>query len=694
MKRTLEQVQQVSQLASQLSSQLEDFARLLPGANTTAPPAPPSARGAVPVTPGTPRAPGTPETPDTPPQMNVRPSGARGNPLVPGPGGAQHPGTPQPAAAGDAIEALGNRLEQVIHVFGRMGLLLLDLHTWPTLHPAPLPPSPMQSGHDGDSRDDVDGDCPERFGEEDLKRRTELKIEEDDTAEEMQTLRSELPSNTTITRVTIDGSHPAGVRATLAALQYNVTVKALCVVAWRGTFDPQLLERLTALLKKQTPLECLELSLVDNVEFNRAFTFDQDFFEALFAHPHLQTIRIDCEQIDRIYLRQPQQLAAVVRDNTRLTHLELRGFKDCATLWQAIAPGLQANRSISTLDLRQNDLSGFAPAIASLLQANPTLTTLDIEATEWKAGELEIVIDAVAGSSTLRALHFYRASECGAGIDPEATGPRPALGQAIGKLLATNPHLESLGIQSQLDEPNVAAIREGFNANSGLRCFDPGEIRGAGNAEGAADATDAINQLLAANSRLTSVMLRAPRANDADATCGLKGLERNTSVRSLKLHLADAPAGVISLLQINRQISSLTLASDWRLHGPAKLVAQLEAIFDAVTDNTTLQAFRLEYDLSNEDWKDDIDLILARFDALCGRNKRLQEQRDQQLQRASAPATGIGLLNEFRRNDDASWPALRSEEAMAIAGAIDTVLPQEEAQRVLDVLRFADIRHA
>ncbi len=696
MKRALEEAQLVSQLASQLSSQIENFTRQFFGEQTTDPLDRSAVRGATPAPHGTARTAGPPGTSPTPPQLNSRPLAARGNPLGAGPGGGLPPVTPRQPDPGAAFVPPGNRRDQPAQVFGAMDPPILAEYTRPAFHRASEPTSHARAERDEDRSEDAgaDDDSPLRFDEEDLKRRTELKVEEDATAEEMQALRRELPSNTTITRIVIDGSHPVGVKATLAALQTNLTVKTLCIAAWRSSFDPQLQERLTALLKKQTPLECLELSLVENIEFKRTFTFDQDFFEALFAHPHLQTIRIDCEQTDRVYLRQPPHLAALLQNNACLRHLELRGFRDFATLWRAIAPGLQGNRSITTLDLRQNDLSGLAPSMAALLQTNPVITSLDIESTEWKAAELEVVIDAVARSTAIRTFNFYRASECGAGIDPDVSGTRPALGEAIGKLLATNPHLESLGIQSQLDEPNLAALRAGFNANTGLRLFDPGEIRGAGNTAGAADATDAIHQLFATQSRLTSVRLRPPQGNGAESTCGLSGLERNTSVRSLEVKLSDDFTGVTSLLQNNRHITSLTLVAESRHLGPAQLLAQLETLFDAVADNTTLQAFRLEADVSHPAWEAGFALILARFDALCGRNQRLHEQRERQLQRVTAPATGIRLLNEFRRNEDANWPPLGTGEATAIASAIDSVLPQQEAQRVLDVLRFADIRHA
>ncbi len=546
--------------------------------------------------------------------------------------------------------------------------------------------------------DDSASEAPELFGEKDLAQRTELKVENNTSPEDLQTLRMALPSNTTITRLVLDGSYPEAAKAVLTALQTNITVKSLGVVCWRSCFDPKVLAQLTALLKKQTPLQSFELCIIKSEDCNRVFTLDQDLFDALFAHPHLQTVRISCEQVDRVYLHNPQQLAARLRDNCKLKHLELREFKDCTTLWQAIAPGLADNRSITTLDLRHNDLSGLAPAIASLLQANPAIRSLDIQATEWKAAELGVVVDAVARSMTLREFYFYRASESSAATDANGQDARPALGEAIGKLLATNQHLESLGIQSKLDEANVAAIRQGLNANTSLSFFDPGEIRGADNPEGAADAIEAINQLFAANARLTSVILRPLQGEGegegADLIGGLKGLERNTSVRSLRLKFTGATEAVISLLQNNRHLTALTLVIKRPMLNPQLFALQLEAIFDAVTDNTTLLEFRLEAIIPDHPRKGDIDLILARFDALCGRNRRLQEQRDQQLQRVSAPATGIGLLNEFRRNEDANWPALRAEEARAIASAIDTVLPQDEAQRVLDVLRFTDIRHA
>ncbi len=545
--------------------------------------------------------------------------------------------------------------------------------------------------------DDSESEAPELFGEKDLAQRTELKVENDASSEDLQTLRMALPSNTTITRIDLDGSHPEAAKAVLTALQTNITVTSLSVTCWQSCFDPKVATQLTTLLKKQTPLQTFELCIAESEDSDRVFTLDQDFFEALFAHPHLETIRIDCEKVDRVYLRNPQQLAALLIDNNKLKHLELRGFKDCTTLWQAIAPGLKGNRSITSLDMRHNDLSGLAPAIASLVLANPAITSLDLQGTEWQAAELCVVIDAVARSTTLREFYLYRASE--SATDSDMKNVRPALGEAIGKLLTTNQHLESLGIQSKLDTPNVAAIRQGLNANTRLRFFDPGEIRGPGQAETAeerteGDATEAINQLFAANSRLTSVMLRPPQGKDADPSCGLKGLERNASVRSLKLKFTGATAGVISLLQNNRHITALTLITERRVQDPRLLASQLETIFDAVADNTTLREFRLDAHIPDDSRKDEVDLILARFDALCGRNQRLQEQREQQVRRVSSPATGIGLLNEFRRNEDANWPALRTEETMAIASAIDTVLPQEEARRVLDVLSFADFRKA
>lgn len=547
------------------------------------------------------------------------------------------------------------------------------------------------------SDEDSENEAPDLFSEKALKQRTELKVENDTSLEDLQTLRMALPSNTTITRLVLDGSYPEAAKAVLTALQTNITVKSLGVVCWQSCFDPKVLMQLTALLKKQTPLQSFELCIIESEECTRVFTLDQDFFDALFAHPHLETVRISCEHVDRVYLNNLQQLAARLRDNSKLKHLELREFKDFAILWEAIAPGLEGNRSVTSLDLRHNDLSGLAPDVASLLLANPAITSLDIQDTGWKAAELGVVIDAAARSTTLREFYFYRASEYANASGPDMEDARPALGEAIGKLLATNQHLESLGIQSKLDEANVVAIRQGLNANTSLRFFDPGEIRGANNPEGAADATDAINQLFATNSRLTSVMLRPPRAMDGgdgvNPTLGLKGMERNISVRSLRLKFTGDSAGVTSLLQNNRYLTSLTLVTERREQNPLLLARQLEAIFDAVTDNTTLLEFRLDALIPDDSRKGNIDLIVARFDALCGRNKRLHEQREQQMQRVSAPATGIGLLNEFRRNEDANWPALRSEEATAIASAIDTVLPQDEARRVLDVLRFADIRH-
>jgi len=51
------------------------------------------------------------------------------------------------------------------------------------------------------SDDDSTDETPELFSEKDLTQRTELKVENDTSREDLQTLRLALPSNTTITRI-------------------------------------------------------------------------------------------------------------------------------------------------------------------------------------------------------------------------------------------------------------------------------------------------------------------------------------------------------------------------------------------------------------------------------------------------------------------------------------------------------------
>lgn len=105
----------------------------------------------------------------------------------------------------------------------------------------------LSRASDDASEDDSTDETPELFSEKDLKQRTELKVEDDTSGEDLQTLRMALPSNTTITRIALDGSHPEAAKAVLTALQTNVTVMSLSVVCWQSCFDPTAAAQLTAL---------------------------------------------------------------------------------------------------------------------------------------------------------------------------------------------------------------------------------------------------------------------------------------------------------------------------------------------------------------------------------------------------------------------------------------------------------------
>ncbi len=502
--------------------------------------------------------------------------------------------------------------------------------------------------------------------------------------------------------ITLDGNEAATVAVVLHALRSNLNRVDLHIECSMDRFAPQLISQLTALLKSQTPLASLTLVLRDGDHNPGKFVLDQAFLAALFGHQHLEDIRFDFNEEETVWLHNPQQLADRIRNNHRLQTLTFEHCGELHSLFRAIAPGLEGNRSIDAISLRYCSMAGCGSAMAGVLRANPTITQLDMQFTHgWGCGDLQQIVEAMAVNTAVEQFHFFYAREERHSVGKTAPLAEPGeqlpeLGMAIGAMLTANQHLRGLSIQCKLDLANLTPIRQGLNANTRLQFLDLGSITGLEDSEDTTDAGDAINELFATNSRLTSVILRPPgQSEDTDETVGLKGLVRNRSVQTLELDGADSVDGLKRLLNGNPRITKLTLTNYLRNSVSSQSMAQiLEEIADAINGNTTLLEFVFEHDDTDLLLDKRVISALARFDELTTRNRQLDEQQRQQRQRVAAPATGIGMLNEFRRNEDATWPELRNEEATAIASAIDTALPQEEAQRVLDVLRFADIVNA
>ncbi len=510
-----------------------------------------------------------------------------------------------------------------------------------------------------------------------LNKLSELVISEA-SAEELAQLARALPANETITEVTLDGTHPETAKATLDALRHNHTVQTLRIELSLVDFAPKLVDKLTALLEKKTPLQHLELIVTD--EGMQKFSLDQAFFMALFTHPHLTSFKLHGLYVERIYLHNPQQLAAAVRSNTRLTHLKFFCCQDPAELFKAIAPGLEGNSTLKTLDLRRSHLRGCGPAMAAVLKANKGIEKLNMQlSSEVSADDWAQIIDALAVNTTVEEFYFHNI--------PSSSDQRPALGASLGAMLKSNQTLTALSIYSKLDLANLTPIREGLDANPHLRFFDPGDYIAKENATGTTDAADALGQLLATNTHLTAVKLRKPPVS------ALKGLERNRSISSVWLRYIQDIDEVAQLLNSNPGITDLKLTRFMDDDVECEVIAHdIEALVERISGITTLLKFSIDFGDDDKLKHPAIAAALVRVEDLVKRNRQLDKERQQQLQRIAAPAIGLQMLTSFRHNDDEHWPTLGEEEALAIAGAIDTTLPPEEAQRVLDVLRFADIR--
>ncbi len=613
--------------------------------------------------------------------------------------GMQYPATPWniagvPFPANPWIAPVPGALLPRWNIFVGQPATGFAAHTAPLFRPTDLREHAMDAQIEGDSDDSDAGEdasnsnnsglIRQSYTQNELNKLTKLRLDKEDTRA-LAELGNALPTNETVTHLTLDVDYPKTVRTTLQALHRNHTVHTLDIVGTLENYMPGLLPELTALLEKKTPLQHLKLRLWDWEGDQRKFDLDQAFFTALFSHPHLSSFKLLTRRLETISLHSPQELAARVHDNTSLRELHFESCGAFPVLFKAIAPGLEGNRSLQVLDLYGSNLGGCGPAMVSLLESNEAISALNLQASYgWYPEELEMVIGAVAENTALRELYFHHLN-----LDADF---RPALGATIGAVLKSNQNLQSLSIHSKLDLANVMFIQQGLQANTGLRYFDPGTILAEDNAEGTTDATDALNDLFATNSRLTAAKLRPPRRGSLPPSANvLKGLERSLSIRSLSLWEADGVDDLISLLNNNPRITELHLIRFMPARDAENRLAEtLEYIADRIQGNTTLLTCRFDFKDRNKLTRLPIIRALARFDALTARNRKLQ--REQQLQRIAAPALGLQMLSSFRHNDDDTWPALRQEEALGITTAIDSVLPQEEARRVLDVLRFVDIR--
>lgn len=569
-----------------------------------------------------------------------------------------------------------------------------EMHTEPALRPTRLGMQGLveeleflsdDSDADEDASDNA-GSTRRSYTQQELNKLTKLRLDAENIRS-LAELGNALPMNETVTHLTLDGDYPKTVTTTLQALHHNHTVQTLDIVGTLENYVPDLLAQLTALLEKKTPLRHLELRLWDWDGDQRRFNLDQAFFTALFSHPHLSSFKLLTCRLETVSLQRPQELAALVRDNTSLKQLHFNSCGALPVLFKAIAPGLEGNRSLQVLDLHESELGGCGPALVSLLASNQAIGTLNLQGSYgWHPDELEMVIGTVAENAALREFYFHRIQLYG--------DLRPELGATIGAMLKSNRHLHSLSIHSKLNRANVTLIEQGLQANTSLRYFDPGVIVVEDNTEGTTDATDALNHLFATNNRLTEVKLQPPRrASLPPLTNTLKGLERSPSIRTVSLCEADSVEDIISLLNTNPRITEINLirflparAQDGQLAGI------LEHIADRIQGNTTLLACSFDFKDRNRQEHPRVVKALARFDALTARNQKLRDERAQQLQRIAAPALGLQMLSNFRNNEDENWPALREEEALAITAAIDSVLLPEQSQPVLDALRFADIR--
>ncbi len=561
----------------------------------------------------------------------------------------------------------------------------LPYQTAPELHarPTPLP----HTGHASAS-----GNPPSRYTRDRMSETNHWHLSTA-SAKELDDLARWLPE-CRYPVITLDGNEPATVAVVLHALRSNLTDAELTIECSMDRFAPELISQLTALLKSQSPLTSLKLVLRDGEGPHGKFVLDQAFLKALFGHQYLHDIHFDFNEEETVWLHDPQQLADKVRNNSCLQTLTFNCCGELHKLFKAIAPGLEDNRSIYALNLRYSTMSGCGPALAGVLKANPFLRQLDMQFTaDWGPGDLQQIVDAMTVNTAVENFNFFHARE---EWNSRTKNEPPALGTAIGAMLTANQQLKALSIQCKLDLANLTPIRQGLNANTSLLSLDLGSITGRENSEGTTDAVDAINELFATNSRLASVTLHPPgNAENNDETVGMRGLERNRSIHTLVLEDADSVDGLKRLLNSNPRITHLSLNNFLRNTVSYRAMAEiLEDIALAIDGNTTLLEFEFTHDDIDLQMDPRVIAALARFEDLTNRNYQLYEERRAQQQRVSAPAAGIGLLNEFTRNDDANWPALNNETATAIASAIDTTLPPEEAQRVLDVLRFADLRQA
>jgi Ran GTPase-activating protein (RanGAP) involved in mRNA processing and transport len=320
---------------------------------------------------------------------------------------------------------------------------------------------------------------------------------------------------------------------------------------------------------------------------------------------------------------------------------------------QELAKIFEVNDTLSDLDLSEFYLMKEELAsLSGILNSVKTLKSLDLSGDDLKDGGLSDIADALKNNTNLESLKLRG-----------QLGPSYPL--LIREMLQGNKNLRRLVLHSIIITPeDLASIFQTLEANTTLKTLE----MPANNITGVA--AKALGSMLGNNNSLEILNLPSRFQTDENIEHVMNGLVKNTGLKTVDLTRVDmgefGEKFIVRLIKDNKSIVNLYLkANGFTSQG-------FEAIVDALTNNTTLKAFKLgdEQVIQNADAP-----VLTKLGEMIEKNNTLTELELSRLFDSKLSISLRDFLKGLRNNStlkklSLSWQVMTPEDVTVLAESL------------------------